>query len=535
MATMRRDVRLPAACIGLGFIAASPAAHAQLTVPQAAVPATASPSLGAMITPTLSAQLVQTDNATLASDNKKQGDTIVSVSPGVALQYRSANTAITGQFRLSSVSYVQNTQSSQVLPNGRLALHSDFARQGLGLDANVSADQVKSQFTSVTSASPSTTDTYTNTRLYVSPFVERSLDAQTRLNARLERTQTHATANDNGLNNRPDTNSSGASLSLTRRPTRLGYALETRYQDARTSGPLPSLNTQRSVRGKALYALSPELELGLVLGRESNQILQQHAQGNTKGVQLDWRPNERTQLKVLAEDRFFGRSWNGDLAYRSPKWSLGLSSSRQIDNYAGGTTATSALSGGSTQALLDALLTTRIPNEAERAKAVSDLMAQRNLPQQLGSSRDLYDLNTLVRQNVALRTAIMGSRSMVLLAAGQTHAHPLSGNAFSSLLGAGNDTRERFMDVQLNHRLTPIATVTMGLRLGRARVNNLQLNTATTSRDQGLRISLSTALSPRTQAVCGLRRQRTIGTTTGGLSNATVTENTAFAGLEHRF
>lgn len=71
----------------------------------------------------------------------------------------------------------------------------------------------------------------------------------------------------------------------------------------------------------------------------------------------------------------------------------------------------------------------------------------------------------------------------------------------------------------------------MGLRLSRARVVSPLASGATTFRDQGLRLSFATALSPRSQAVWGLRRVRTVGRIAGG----DVTENVVFAGLEHRF
>lgn len=487
----------------------------------------------AIVAPTLSAQVAFSDNATQAAKDKRQSDTIVSVTPGLSVQYRSVSSTLSGQMQLSTVNYLRNSQQDRLLPTGQMALRSEVPGQGLGLDANVSATQVRSQFTSPQAATANTSDSYTNTRVLVSPFLEKSLDDKTLLQMRLERTQTHTTANNDGLTPRPETNSNAASLGLTRKPARLGYALSATYRDNQANGLSQSLNSQRMVKGTALYALTPDIELGLILGRESSQILQQRNQGTVKGLQLDWRPSSRTQLRASAEDRFFGRTWNANLTHRRPTLSFGIQTSRQIDtNFAsGGTTTATTAMGGSTQALLDAMLATRIPNEADRAKAVSDLIAQRNLPQQLGTNRDLYDLNTMVRQNVTLQGAVMGPRSTALLAIGQLRARPLSGSAFSSLLGPGNDTLERYLDVQLNHRLSPVSAVTMGLRLSRARAVNPLLNTMTTSRDQGLRLSVATSLSPRSQAVWGLRRQRTVGRIAGG----EVTENVVFAGLEHRF
>lgn len=486
--------------------------------------------MGAIVSPTINAQVAVTDNATQAVDDKRKSDTIVTVAPGVVVEYRNANSVVTGRMQLSAVNYLNHSQPDRLLPSGRLTLHTELPRHGLGLDGSISADQVKSQFTAAQAASTNTSDTYTNTRVQLSPYLERSLDENTQLQGRLERIQVNTTANSDALASRPETSSNAANIGLMRKPTRLGYALNASYRDTQASGQARSLNSQRIVRGTALYALTRELEIGLILGRESTQILQQRSHGTVKGLQIDWRPSTRTQLRAMAEDRFFGRAWNANLSHRRPTLSFGLQTSRRIDtNLATGNTALSA--GGTTQALLDAMLSTRIPNEADRAKAVSELIAQRNLPQQLGSSRDLYDLNTLVRQNVTLQGAVMGPRSTALLALGQLQTRPLSGDAFSSLLGAGNDTRERYVDVQLNHRLSPVSTVTMGLRLSRARVVSPLASGATTFRDQGLRLSFATALSPRSQAVWGLRRVRTVGRIAGG----DVTENVVFAGLEHRF
>ena len=398
----------------------------------------------------------------------------------------------------------------------------------------MAAEQVKSQFTSATSASAGTADTYTNTRIQISPFFERALDAQTRLRARLERTQLQSSGNSSSLSRRPDTATNLATAGGSHRAARLTYELDARYLDTEADGPLTTVSTQRSVRGTVLYALSTELDAGVILGRESSQYAEQRIRDTIKGIKLDWHPSERTTLRAAIEDRFFGNSWTADFAQRSNTHTLGVSSSSQISNYIT-TTGVGSASGGTTQALLDAMLTTRIPNEAERAKAVNDLIAQRNLPQQLAVGRDLYDLNTLVRQNLVLRGAIMNARTMLLLSAGQTRSRPLAGNAFSSLLGSGSDTHDRYIDAQVNHRLSPLSTVTAGLRFGRARAVNSLLNTSTSSRDTGFRMSLSTSVSPRTQAVAGVRRVRTVGGALVGTLGGTVTENAVFAGLEHQF
>ena len=539
MATTLREVGRSAACIGLGLIALGQDVQAQAQAPaqdpasaQAQAPAPAPVPVNALpaFTPTLSAQVSYSDNATQATKDNRKSDTILSVSPGVSVQYRGANSTVNGQMQLTAVNYTNNTQSDRILPSGRMALHTDVARKGVGLDAVVSAEQVQSQFGSVSPASTSTLDSYTNTRVQISPFLERQLDAQTTLRARLDRTQLHSTANSSALANRPDTSSSGASLNVSRRPTRLGDALDATYLRSEANGQPGSLYTERRGRATGLYALTPELEVGLVVGRESIGLPQQDFRDTIKGVKADWRPSDRTQLKATVEDRFFGRGWSADVSHRAPMFSLGLLTSRDISTYANGN-GLGLIGGGSTQALLDAMLTTRIPNEVDRAKVVNDLIVQRNLPSQLGVTRDIYDLNTQLRQSTVLRAAFMGVRSTVLLSGGHVSSRPVASDAFSALLGPGNDTRERYVDTQLNHRLTPASTFTIGLRLSRARVTSPLTGITTSPRDTGLRMSVATALSPRTQLVWGLRRLRSAGNT----ANDTIKENVAFTGLEHRF
>ena len=526
MATTLLDARRRATQLHLmglfGFIGAMGGAQGVLA--QTGTTPTAS------VTPSVATQVSYSDNATQATAGKEQPDTIVSVTPGLAVQYNGPNTSVTGQMRLSAVRYLNETQSDRLLPNGNLALNTELSRLGLGLDASVSATQVKSQFGSAQAAGTSTSDTYTNTRVRISPYLARDIDANTQLRANLERTQLRSTANSTALANRPDTTVTGAGFSLVRRPTRLGYALDARYQDTQAEGQDQSLYTQRLVRGTALYAVLPELQVGLTIGRESSDVLLQSYRNTLRGVQLDWRPTARTDIRALAEERFFGRAWTGELSHRLSHLTFGLTTRRQVDTYATASGASQG-TGGSTQAMLDALLTNRIPNEAERAKAVSDLIAQRNLPAQLGSGRDLYNLNTLIRQNTVARVSWMGPRSIFLASVGQTRTQPLPGDAYANILGTTSNTRDRFADVQLNHRLSPHTNASVGLRMSRATSNNTLLGTMGSSRSVGLRLNMSTALSPRTQVVWGFRRVRT----TGASQDSTVTENLVFAGLEHRF
>lgn len=524
MATMLRDAARAAAWIGLGLLASGPDARAQ----QASTTTQSGPV--AALTPTVSAQLLYSDNATQAANDQRRSDLMMSIAPGLSVQYRGANSTVMGQLQLAVVNYVRNTQPDRLLPSGRVALHSDFAGKGIGLDASMMVDQVRSQFSAPTPAGTSTSNSYTSTRLQVSPFVARQLDANTQLQARLERQQDHTSSNSSDLESRPDTHVNTAVVGLRRRPTRFGYALDARQQEAFSSEQAEPLYTQRLIKGTGLYALMPELQLGLSVGHESSRAQLQRLNSTTRGVLLDWQPGDRTAVHARLEHRSFGKAWMLDASHRMPTSALGITSNREVLPYSS-TGGTTAAAGGTVQELLNAMLTSRIPNDTERAKAVSDIIAQRNLPQQLGATRDVYDLNAQLRQATTVRASIMGLRTTLLMSAGQIQSRPLAGDGFSALLGNGNHTREQYLDVLANHRLTPLSTVSVGLRVSRARSSNTLMATDTVTRDIGQRLSVSTLLTPHTQLAWGVKHLQTRDDTSG----SSITENVVSAGLEHRF
>lgn len=479
------------------------------------------------IRPTLGARATVTDNSTQVSSNKRE-EVILAISPGLAFQYQGANSNLVGQLQLSAVHYLNGTQDDRLLPNGLVNFHTDIGRQGFGLDASLAAEQVKSQYGAISSSAPSTNDTYTNTRARVSPFLERDLSDSTKLSARIERSQTRSDANNNALSTRPNTSTNGASLNLTQRPQRLGYALDARYEDNKSADQDDSIYKTSMAKATLLYALTPELEIGAFGGHESTRVFQQHNSDSIKGGQFDWRPTNRTQVKARVEDRFFGTGWVAEASHRLPWLAVGMTSSRQPDVYPN---SIGTLQGnGATRALLDAMLTTRVPNEADRSRAVEDIIARRNLPEQLGSSRDLYDLNAQLRQSTALRASVMGRRTIVTVVAGQSQSRPLAGETFASVLGPGNSVRERYTDLNVNQRLTRQSTLSTGLRWNRARTYSPLLGTTTNSREFSLRFGVNTNLSKNALLSWGLRRQQSRNP-----DPVSVTENIAFVGVDYRF
>ncbi len=480
----------------------------------------------ARIQPTLDVQALSTNNAGLSSGGARQSDLILSATAGVSVMAKGANSLINGQWKLNAVNYTRGSQADRVLPSGLLTLHTDIMRQGIGLDASVAADQVQASFNNAGSTTPNTASSYTNTRYSLSPFVSRQLDGNTSLQARLNRNWLRSSENSSTLAARPNSSADNHQLLVTRRPTQMGYELEGNYQSTRVSGqPDPSL-TQKTAKATLLYALNQELVLGIIGGRERMQVLTNTFDDTVRGARLEWRPGERTQLKAQIEDRHFGKGWQLDASHRAPWIALGFSSRRAPETY---TSSLGTWQAGSSLAdLYDAMLTTRITNPVDRKKAVQDLITSRNLPTTVGATRDAYDLGAVMRESTSGKLSIMGRRDVFTMAAGLTRSRPLliDNNALQL---PPSRTKEYFFDAQLNHRITPLSTITGGLRWTRA-YNTPFDQAAVMSRDFSWLATLNTTLSPEAMATMGVRHQITHSPST--TSND---ESSMFVGLGYRF
>lgn len=455
---------------------------------------------------------------------------LVSVKPSVSFFKKGANSQIDGQGQLSVLHYTKGTQNDRVVPSGSLNLHSDFARSGMGVDAGISATQVKPTVTSVQSLTPSTSDTYTNTTVRVSPYLNRQIDQNTQVTARLDRALLHTSQVGNDLTPRPNSYTLADTVSLDRRPTPTGYGLAWQHQQTKVSGQSdPSLDEQ-ILRGRLLYAPLPELELGLIAGAAHTNISGASITDHPKGWQAQWRPTDRSLLKTQVEQRFYGKAWSAEVSHRLPWLALDLTSERTESTYAAA--VGSIAQSGSLRGLYNAMLTTRFPNEAERRAAVENLLARRDLSAQINTSGDVYDTGATVRQTTLLRVAFMGRRDIITLAGGLVKTAPLTlRDASLSLLAPSPITRSSYFDVQANHQLTLKTTLSGGLRWLRSVSAANSTATPQASRDFAMRASVTTSLTRDTKATMGLQRQ----ISHNAIAPETTDEAAVFAGLDHRF
>lgn len=473
---------------------------------------------------TLVSAVHQTNVPNTSSFGGETHEWVTQISPGLKVNARGANSLILGDVKLDIYNYSKNTRPNQAVPTGTLRGQTQSHDTGLGLEAAWSARQEPDQF-SGNSDSGLVQKGYSTTEWRIAPFFEKKLSESTQAKARVDQSWVHSTQIGTGTLQRPDSRVLSATASLGTLAKPLGYELGLTHQTTHVEGQSDPVLTQSLARFKGIYALSPELEGGFIIGRESDKVLLDAFNDRVYGWHLQWRPQERTQLNLQSEHRFFGQSWQVDARHRMPWLALSSTFSRVATTYAsslGTVTQSSTM-----RDLFDAMLTTQIPDKADRSKAVDDLITQKKLSTSLNGIRDIYNLTAQLRQEASGRLVVMGRRNTLAFSAGRIDATPLTDSL--ATLATASSIREYFFYSELNHQLTPTSRLIGGLRWNRLH-NSTVGQPSLFTRSFSWSTALSTDLSRQTSATVGLRRQISHSTATGASD-----ENAAFAGLGYRF
>lgn len=531
MATMRRDAhrhlwRLM--CWSLLW-------HACASVAQTAAPAVTSPDAAPagtrrpLIQPSIDLRALATDNS-VTENGQAKSDVVFTATPAFNIFAKGAYSSVEGNWQVTRVDYLHGTQPDQFLPSGNLAAHLASGKQGPSLDAGVSATQTRSQYTAAQSGTTATQDTYTDYRYNLRPGYHAQVGRNAQLDAQLDRAWTQTDRNDTALADRPDSTSRNDSLRFTRKPTPFGYALEGAYQSTEVSGLSEPTYANKAWRARGLYALSNEFQVGVIGGRENTRSDTESVSSSIAGLQLQWQPTERTALQGEAERHDYGRTWRLSLAHRTPWMAFNLDSVRSATTSANNLGTLTA--GQSVRDLLNAMLTTRIPDSAARNEVVDALIAQRDLPTELTSARALYDLSAQLSQTTAARLAFLGKRDVLAFSTGLSKTQPLFNDQTALIFGSDTRTHEYYFDSELTHQLTPLSSVSGGLRWTRVRGWTSALtgpDTYNKTRDFSWRATVSTKLTREATATWGLRR------IISHVNSTPNNEKVMFVGLGYRF
>lgn len=479
--------------------------------------------------------------------------TIVTViSPGLQVTAHGAHMLIDGLIQLDSYNYVRDTQDDQIVPNGHLVAKLISQETGLGIESSWNARQVPKQFIANTGGTPNPNNDYTQTEWRIAPYLNKQLGSDTYAKAKLERRLIESRQHDEtsppaseitgASASLPKSKVTTASASIEQRAIPFGYELSLRRQKTDTQqfvknttaeheNELSQVYTETTHSAKGLYALLPDLDIGLLIGHEAYDLRlpnELHSSapvnpnsfysGRIYGWSVDWRPQERTSFAAQVEhhpsgqgSQFLPMTWQVDASQRMSWLVFGMTFSRHAAP----------------------------PTPSDPAKYLNDAGSIPAVLPASHASKVSYSLAAQLRKESSGRIAFVGRRDTIIFAAGRIDTTPLTQE--QSFLPTASTTRDYFFSGDWSHQLAPNWQVVNGLKWTRSHLT-LQAKTSGSSyvfgRDFFWRGALITDLSPSAAASFGFRRK--IGHTNtisvdGSKSPDEGVETAAFVGLDYKF
>lgn len=439
-----------------------------------------------------------TDNGAFAPSGERHADVVGWLRPGIAWQRRGPRLDLDLDARAALLASVHGTQAGRVQPDLRASAKVLPIEEWLAIDAAVRVQQVQADLFGPEARESLTTPRRTETSYLLRPRLEHALSPTLTGFASHEQA---ATTNGAGAGTRET--SRLTTVGLVRTPLPWGGGLQASRLVSASSGLATSQVQIDSLRASASVRAGDDWILGLAAGRDHSRFLLSDHSDPLVGLEVDWRPGPRTALEARLEHRFFGAGGTLRFQHRQPTFALLLTASRQP------ATLSSSLGvlpvGGDLRPLLDAILTTRYPDPAERGQAVTQVIDRFGLASRSGTPVDLVAAYPQLRTAFGAELALLGRRNVASLEVHALTATRLdrSGDLLASLVPALADSRQWAATARFDRRLDE--QLGAGVLLRWSRVTGLALRSGESSREWLARAALVRHLSPRTTASVGLQ------------------------------
>lgn len=504
------------------------------TAPVAADQPQSPPREGLRFEPSLRSTVTVTDNALFLSNTSGRSDVVIDLVPGLSVRGETSRLRLNGDFALVGRSYLRGTQDDHVFPSGNLLGSLELVRQRVFVEAGVSAVQTAIDPVRGLDGGVSDSNAQTTVQYRLSPYVQGEFAPGLRYLARSDNVltrvwdtlpSTDARLSGNGYLGRH-------LVQVEQAPRRLGWRLWYQRTDSEPDYELSPHDRYELARAALLGAFNEQLTLGLRVGTERNNFAQEDLQDDTiYGAEIAWRPTERTRFDYWWEHRFFGAAWEGTFSHRTPWMAFNLTGQRDL------LTSQQQLfylpSGGSVAALLDGILTTRIPDPTQRAAAVAELIARGRLPNTVAGAMPIISNDVYRAQTISGQMAWLGPRTSLSLSAYVARTDALSGLSLVPVAPGDPVDRQHYeqrgAELACGYRLSTVDTGTVSY--SRAVVESSGDAADERSVLQSYRLQWNRLLSPRTSAAFGLRYQ----TMRYRISQQHERESALFGGISHRF
>jgi len=476
----------------------------------------------------ISSEATATDNS-LLSAVAPRSDLIVSVRPRFVLLAEGSRLRITGSGSLNVVHYTRGTEENRALPDLDLSAVAVAIERALNIEAGARVSQVFENPFGLRADPGASTNRVTTTQYRISPVA----DVRTGGGARFRLRSDNIRLDDDSSTLTTGTASSATgyfghhNVVIEQEPRPLGARLEldrneTRYENAQSRSLISDVG-----RAVVSYAVGDRLTVGIRGGAEHNNFVTGDQTRATYGVEMNWRPSERTNLAAAVDHRYFGTGGSLVFDHRMPWLAWNLRVGRDIVSTP--QTLFDLPPTNNVAALLDQLYTTRFPDPIERSRQVQEVISRGGLPATLTQATTVYSQRISLETSGSFSISYIGTRHSIALNGFWTRTEdaPQSGALATGL--ALNNNIQRGGSIVGSRRLTP--TMTLKMSIDASRIRGLDAaSTDQSSEQRALRADLNFQLAPRTTAYIGARHTQFI-------QNDTVrtTEDAGFVGIDHRF
>lgn len=479
--------------------------------------------------PSIAATILATDNSGYSSAGD-ENDQVLDLVPRLRIFGQGGRTEVDADLGVHVLRYLQDTQRNRALPDARANLKATLIDRWAYLDARLVSEQTSDDPYSARPDLASSVNRITTNRLRLSPYLDHRFSPSLSLQARSDNAWTRRSGSDDPLDPRRDAFEQRHFLRLAQQSPRLGLAGEVQDLNVSYSGDADDVLSLRGARAVATFGFGPQLQLGLVGGRERSRFpvagAMQEYSDTVYGLRGLWLPTERTRLRASVENRFFGTGWEAEFTHRSPLWAVQLRTFREPTALP----ASQIMSPLSTEvaSLLDAILTTRHPDPGERRRLVRSMVDGLDLPEILERPIEVYSDRAQLQTGSSASLALLGRRTTATLTLQSLRMRQLTAEGEAAPTpDPSSDNKQVGVGLDVRHRVAP--RTTLGVRLRATRLEGLGGATPETD-EKTLRLSLTHALSERAAVTVGVRRQMLDSNI-----RPDARENAVFVGLSQRF
>lgn len=471
------------------------------------------------VEPRVGLRVTATDNARLQA-GQAQSEQTLEITPGVRVVANQARVKGFFDYNLSGLYRMQDTGGDNVQHRLNTSAQINAIDNWAFVDvAGTVSQQLISAFGPVAGSSATNANQAQTATYRVSPSVRGQFPYGVNYEARYNVQGTKTKSNARG-----DSDTQGWSGRISRQVGSAGWSLSA---DQKAVDYDSGRSTESStVTGRFSYAWSPQWVTGLTVGQESNDLLtvdNKRKSYSNYGVDLTWRPSDRTTLSAGMNDRYFGTGHSLSLEHRAARTLVRVSDIRDVSTSPNANVDATL---GTLFDLLDALLVTLEPDPVKRAQLVQAELQSRGLPGDLLVSQSFLVSQATLQRRQQLSVLMTGRRGSFTV----SYARGQSSRLLNNLsLGDDFDSTSRIKTQTLSllyaHRLTPVTSANASVALLRSQGDlDSQRNSQYT-----LTLGINTQLGRRTSGSLQVRRLQS----NSGLNP--YSENALVGNILHRF